>query len=94
LFAAVVWTRDEPDDLAAHDNPSTTAMATRPISASDIRYAVMLPSSLMVRHGRARPGHPRLSSSMHRQDVDARVIPDQVGDRRPGMTTMVLADVK
>jgi hypothetical protein len=32
---------EEADDLTAHDRPSQTAIATRPASASDIRYAVM-----------------------------------------------------
>jgi hypothetical protein len=34
-------TRDEWNDLCAHENPSHIAMATRPASASEIRYAVM-----------------------------------------------------
>ena len=33
--------RDESNDLAAHANPSHTAMAISPTSASDIRYVVM-----------------------------------------------------
>ena len=32
---------NELNDLCAHDNPSHTAIATRPASASEIRYAVM-----------------------------------------------------
>jgi hypothetical protein len=34
-------TRDEWNDLCAHENPSHIAIATRPASASEIRYAVM-----------------------------------------------------
>jgi hypothetical protein len=34
-------TRDEWNDFCAHENPSHSAIATRPASASDIRYAVM-----------------------------------------------------
>jgi hypothetical protein len=40
----VTWPRHEMSDLGAHENPSHTAIATRPANASDIRYAVMLPS--------------------------------------------------
>ena len=40
----VTWPRHEMSDLGAHENPSHTAIATRPTNASDIRYAVMLPS--------------------------------------------------
>jgi hypothetical protein len=35
---------DEPDDSGAHENASHTAIAIRPASASDIRYAVMAAS--------------------------------------------------
>lgn len=45
LLAVVARPRDEPDDLGAHENPSHTAIATRPANASDIRYAVMPASS-------------------------------------------------
>ena len=37
LFAVPVRMRDQPDDFDAHENPSTTAIATKPISASDIK---------------------------------------------------------
>jgi hypothetical protein len=40
----VIWLRHETDNLGAHENPSHTAIATRPANASDIRYAVMLAS--------------------------------------------------
>src|ERR1035438_5218175 len=39
---AVARTRNKPDDRCAHENPSHTAIATKPSSASDIRYTVML----------------------------------------------------
>jgi len=42
LRAAVTGPRDELDDLRTHENPSHTAIATRPASESDIKYAVML----------------------------------------------------
>jgi hypothetical protein len=34
-------TRDKPDDIGAHETSSQTAIATRPTSASAIRYAVI-----------------------------------------------------
>jgi hypothetical protein len=33
--------RDELDDFCAHESPSHSAMATRPASESEIKYAVM-----------------------------------------------------
>ena len=45
LLAMMLRAADELNDLCAHDNPSHTAIATRPANASDIRYAVM-PASL------------------------------------------------
>ena len=41
VLAIAAGRPDEADDLTAHDRPSQTAIATRPASASDIRYAVM-----------------------------------------------------
>ena len=41
-LAVGFWTRDELDDLGAHESPSHSAMATRPANESEIRYAVMV----------------------------------------------------
>jgi hypothetical protein len=41
VLAIAAWPMDEADDLTAHDRPSQTAIAIRPASAIDIRYAVM-----------------------------------------------------
>jgi hypothetical protein len=39
--AAMLRPRNELDDFCAHDNPSHNTMTTRPVSASEIRYAVI-----------------------------------------------------
>ncbi len=44
-FSIPIGTRDEPDDLRAHAGPSHTAIATRPATASAIKYTVMPASS-------------------------------------------------
>ena len=44
-LAMALRAADELNDLGTHENPSHTAIATRPASASEIRYAVM-PASL------------------------------------------------
>ena len=44
-FSIPIGTRDEPDDLRAHASPSHTAIATRPATASAIKYTVMPASS-------------------------------------------------
>jgi hypothetical protein len=50
LLAPVIQARNELDDLRAHANASHAAMAIRPVSASDIKYAVIgFPSELTVR---------------------------------------------
>jgi hypothetical protein len=41
VLAIAAGRPDEADGLTTHDRPSQTAIATRPASASDIRYAVM-----------------------------------------------------
>jgi hypothetical protein len=41
LFSALSGTRHELDNLGAHEQPSQTAMAINPTSASDIKYAVI-----------------------------------------------------
>jgi hypothetical protein len=41
LLGSVPGTRDKPDDVGAHDVSFQTAIATRPTSASEIRYAVI-----------------------------------------------------
>src|SRR5665647_727728 len=41
MLAIAFRDADELNDLCAHDNPSHTAIATRPASASEIRYTVM-----------------------------------------------------
>jgi len=40
-LAAVSGARHESNDLGAHEQPSHTAMAINPTSASDIKYAVI-----------------------------------------------------
>lgn len=40
-LAIVLWTADELNDLCAHENPSHTAIVTRPANTSEIRYAVI-----------------------------------------------------
>jgi hypothetical protein len=40
LLAIVLLAANELNDFCAQENPSHTAIATRPASASDIRYAV------------------------------------------------------
>jgi hypothetical protein len=53
-LAVRLWARDELDDFCAHENPSHTAMATRPAKESDIKYAVMVVlSESTTRHCRA-----------------------------------------
>jgi hypothetical protein len=48
LLALMLGARDELDDLCTHTNTSHAAMAIRPTSASDIRYAVIgFPSKLI-----------------------------------------------
>jgi hypothetical protein len=44
VFARALRASDQSNDFCAHDNPSHTAIATRPANASEIRYAVMLAS--------------------------------------------------
>src|SRR5204862_8134762 len=44
-FSIPIGTRDEPDDLRAHASPSHTAIATKPATASAIKYTVMPASS-------------------------------------------------
>lgn len=64
---SAVWTRDEWNDLCAHENPSHSAIATRPASASDIKYPVMpacsrrlaMPDSNQMRGMTASSGHFR-----------------------------------
>jgi hypothetical protein len=41
LFMIMPGARDELDDYGTHEGSSHTAIAIRPISASDIRYAVI-----------------------------------------------------
>jgi hypothetical protein len=41
LLLIVPGPRDELDDVGTHEGSSHTAIAIRPISASDIRYAVI-----------------------------------------------------
>jgi hypothetical protein len=60
-------------------------MATSPTNASDIKYAVMFASLQKIRHCRALSGNPSEKCILQRL-MDARIIPDQVGDRRPGVT--------
>jgi hypothetical protein len=43
-LAVMLRTANELNDFCTHENPSHTAMATSPTSASDIKYAVMLAS--------------------------------------------------
>ena len=52
LLAIVLRAANELNDLSAQENPSHTAIATRPASASEIRYTVMLASLVEsnVRH--------------------------------------------
>ena len=53
--AMALRTADELNDFCAHENPSHTAIATRPASASEIKYAVMmasLPRSMRCAHDR------------------------------------------
>jgi len=42
--AMVLRATDELNDFCAHENPSHTAIATRPANASEIKYAVMMAS--------------------------------------------------
>jgi hypothetical protein len=49
VFARALRAADESNDFCAHDNPSHTAIATRPANASEIRYAVMLASLVGTR---------------------------------------------
>jgi hypothetical protein len=42
--AMMFWAADELNDFCAHENPSHTAIATRPANASEIKYAVMMAS--------------------------------------------------
>jgi hypothetical protein len=61
----VIWPRHEADDLGAHESASHTAMATRQVNASDIRYAVMLASTF--RH-ESKMRHDRVSSDHFRRE--------------------------
>jgi hypothetical protein len=45
-FAAAAPTRNEADDFRAHDSPSSTVIAIRNMSASEIRYTVIHCGSL------------------------------------------------
>jgi hypothetical protein len=85
LPAIVLRAANELNDFCAHENPSHTAMATSPTNASDIKYAVMFASLQKIRHCRAWSGNPSERCILQRL-MDARIIPDQVGDRRPGVT--------
>jgi len=40
-LATAIGSRNKSNDVCAHDNPSQTAIATSPATASDIRYAVI-----------------------------------------------------
>ena len=54
LLVIVSEARDKLDDVGTHRGSSHTAIAIRPISASDIRYAVIgFSLELNVRHDRA-----------------------------------------
>jgi|ERR1700730_8973477 len=52
VLAIAAGPPDEADGLFAHDRPSQTAIATRPASASDIRYAVMRALSFANKNAR------------------------------------------
>jgi hypothetical protein len=67
--------QDQPDDFGAHENPSDSAIATRPAKASDIRYAVMPASHL----GGSTGGSP---GRVERQYADREGCVTMVG-RRP-----------
>src|SRR5258708_20178106 len=55
--ALVLRSTDELNNFCAHENPSQTAIATRPAKASDIRYTVMPASLLKMRHCRTCPAN-------------------------------------
>jgi hypothetical protein len=48
LLAIVLRAANELNDLCAQENPSHTAIATRPTSESDIRYAAMLALAIVL----------------------------------------------
>jgi hypothetical protein len=72
-FATEIDSRNELNDLGAHENPSHSAIATSPANVSAIRYAVMLVCLVeqVVMAGPV-PAILVFSSLLHRQDVDAR----------------------
>lgn len=41
MYVVAFWTRDDFDDVGAHENSSDTAMMTRLMSANEIRQAVI-----------------------------------------------------
>jgi hypothetical protein len=69
----VIWPRHATDNLGAHESASHTAMARRPINASDIRYAVMLASTFRheskMRHDRVSGDHFRREPYPSRRDL-------------------------
>jgi hypothetical protein len=72
LVAALVWRRDELNDLGTHESPSHTAIAIKPTRESDIRYAVMLTSLFRhqsnMRHDRVPGDHFRREPYPSRRD--------------------------
>jgi hypothetical protein len=61
--ASTVRAWDERNDLCAHENPSHSAIATRPANASDIRYAVMPACSPKVCHCRVNAPWLRMTKN-------------------------------
>jgi hypothetical protein len=59
---------NEMNDFCAHENPSHTAIATRPAKASDIRYTVMPVSFaelFALVHAWISSGHSSIFAKMH-----------------------------
>jgi hypothetical protein len=62
--ASAARPRDELNDRRAHEYLSHSAIATRPASASEIRYTVMPTCSLGVCHRRCRAPRARMAARL------------------------------